>query len=150
MNRSGLCGAVWQHCSTEDKLQWLPNPDSCYTACLMQGIITATSRDGNQLSCVLKVSLLLYCLIPGKSNCYLLLLAFFFFFFPKVLVGLWKMSWFLLKVRQPTKHGKSTAQIQSLTTFIALNSLSLLHWPLSSEWISRSIKQQSSTIFTSS
>lgn len=65
------------------------------------------------------------------------------FFFPKVLVGLWKMSWFQLKVRQPTKHGKSAAQVQSLTTFIALNSLSLLHWPLRSKWISHSIKQQS-------
>lgn len=71
-----------------------------------------------------------------------------FFFFPKVLVGLWKMSWFRLKVRQPTKHGKSTAQIQSLTTFIALNSLSLLHWPLRSKWISHSIKQQSRAQFS--
>lgn len=111
----------------------------------MQGFITATSRDGNKLSCVLKVSLLLYCLIPGKSNWDLLLLAFFF---SKVLVGLWKMSWFRLKVRQPTKHGKSTAQIQSLTTFIALNSLSLLHWPLRSKWISHSIKQQSRAQFS--
>lgn len=35
----------------------------------MQGIIITTSGGGNKPSCVLKVTLFLCCLIPGKSNC---------------------------------------------------------------------------------
>lgn len=34
----------------------------------MQGIIITTNGDGSKPSCVLKVTLVLYCLIPGKPN----------------------------------------------------------------------------------
>lgn len=39
------------------------------TIMLAKCIIITTNRNGNKPSCVLKVTLFSYCLIPGKSNC---------------------------------------------------------------------------------
>lgn len=139
----GLCGSPgaprinYSGCLT---LTAATVPAKCKALLLLPAEMATSSPVSSKFHCFYIVSYLANPTVVPSAAC--------FFFFPKVLVGLWKMSWFQLKVRQPTKHGKSAAQIQSLTTFIALNSLSLLHWPLRSKWISRSIKQQSRAQFS--